>query len=457
MMQIVFRQISAKRNIMVKKDQVTTQGLSRRTFLKGSAAAIAAALASGYGGGKFATQGIFGPRVVRAQSKEVVLALQSFAHDAIKSVLPDFEKASGLTVKLESGPVSGNEMLTKYAPAFASGTSPVDVFSDADDDSPTFIRAGYILPLDDVIPQETWDDFPESMKGHIEAFLSFEGKPYRVPHEFAIGYFFTRKDWLDEKKLKAPTTWQEMIDIGKEVVDPGKGVWATTDGLIKPALLYVFVAYLTAQAGGKVFEFDDGVGQALQFLYDMIHTHKIFPEESLNQDYTAQNNLYFADKVWFMRQWPFFVGVAKGDDQKAWYKPEKLIIDLPPAGPAGSKSWTGGWGWSVPKFAPNLDGAKELIKFLTNKDVALKLARQQGFLFPNRKSLTDALGKEGDVIAAAMGLYAEKNVISPRPFHPKVAEAQTVVDDAASQFLTKQLSLSEALKFGKDQMAKLNE
>ena len=59
--------------------------------------------------------------MARAQSKEVVLAIQQFAHDAIKSVLPDFEKSSGLTVKLEGGPITGNDMLTRYSSAFAAG------------------------------------------------------------------------------------------------------------------------------------------------------------------------------------------------------------------------------------------------------------------------------------------------------------------------------------------------
>src|SRR5262249_34544046 len=246
------------------------------------------------------------PSVARGQGKEVVLAIQEFAHPAVKSVLPDFEKASGLTVKLEGGPVSGNDMLTRYSAAFASGTSPVDVMSDADDSSPTFMRAGWLLPLNDVIPDETWKDFPDSMKPHIDGFLSIEGVRYRIPHEFAVGYFFTRKDWLDAKNLKAPTTWDELVDVGKQFTDSAKGVYGTTDALIKPALMYVYVAYLTAQAGGKVFDFDAQTGEALQFLSDMIYKHKIFPEASLNQDYTAQNELYLSDKIAFMREWPFF-------------------------------------------------------------------------------------------------------------------------------------------------------
>jgi ABC-type glycerol-3-phosphate transport system substrate-binding protein len=439
---------------MSKQGKVSSQGISRRAFLRGTAGSIAAALAASAIPGKLLAQGVYAPRLLQ-DNKTVVFAIQEFAHPAIKSVLPKFESDTGLKVQLESGPVSGNEMLTKYSPAFASGESPVDLFSDADDDSPTFMRAGWVLPLNDVIPQEIWDDFPDSMQAHIKGFLSLDGVPYRIPHEFAVGYFFTRKDWLDEKKLKAPTTWDELVSVGKEVTDAKNGVWATTDGLIKPALLYVYMAYLTAQAGGKIFEFDEATGEAMQFLYDMIYTHKIFPEDALNQDYTAQNNLYMDDKVAFMRQWPFFQGVAQ--DNKDWYKDEKVVIELPPAGKAGPKSWIGGWGYSIPTYAKNLDGAKALLNYLVSKEVAPQLAKQQGFLLTPRKSILEAMKDSGDKLIEAMGRYADADVFAARPFHPKVAEAQTVVDDATSQFLTKQLSLADALKYGQDQIKALGE
>ncbi|MBN8619287.1 MAG: extracellular solute-binding protein [Anaerolineae bacterium] len=436
-----------------KKAFVKQTMLSRRTFLKGSAGAIAAAL-SASAGGKFLSQGMFAPRIARAQSNTVVLAIQEFTHDILRGVLPEFEAATGLTVQLEGGPVSGNDMLTRYASSFASGESPVDVMSDADDSSPTFMRAGWVQPLNDIIPQETWDDFPNSMKDHIDGFLSIDGVRYRIPHEFAVGYFFNRQDWLDEKGLSAPATWEELVNAGKEFSDPANGVWGTTDGLIKPALLYVFIAYLTAQAGGKVFEFDEATGDALQFLHDMIHTHKIFPETALNNDYTAQNELYMADKVAFMRQWPFFQGVAEGNAD--WFAPEKIVISVPPAGPAGSKSWIGGWGFSIPTFAPNPDGAAELIRFLTSKEIAPVLAEQQGFLLTPRASILEVLDQENPLVQA-MSLYAAEDVFAARPFHPRVAEAQTVVDDMASLFLSNQASLSDVLQQGKDLIAALDQ
>ncbi|MBI5959216.1 MAG: extracellular solute-binding protein [Chloroflexi bacterium] len=426
------------------------KGISRRSFLKGTSAVVAGAAL----GGKFATQGMFKPNVVHAQG-EVVMAVQEFAHDAIKAVLPDFESATGLTVKLESGPVSGNDMLTKYAAAFAANNSPVDVVSDADDDGPIFYRAGYMLPLDDVIPEETWADFPSSFDSQIEKFHSFDGVRYRVPHEFAIGYFFTRKDWLDSKSVTSPASWEEMVETGKMFADPANGVWGTTDGLIKPALLYVYVAYLTSQTGGDVFAFDEGTATALQFLHDMIHTHKIFPETALNDDYNKQNELYMADKVAFMRQWPFFQSVAEGNTE--WFADDKMKIELPPAGPAGSKAWWGGWGWSVPKSAPNPDGAKELIKYISSNEVAPLLAKGQSWFIVPRASILAEFEGEDNPIVSAMGWYAEEGVPAARPFHAKVAEAQTIVDDMASLFLTNQASLSDVMKQGQELIKALDE
>ena len=436
-----------------ERQKFVKNGISRRTFLKGTAGSIAAALAAS-APGKLLAEGIYAPNLIQ-QNNTVVFAIQEFVHPIIQSVLPQFESDTGLTVQLEGGPVSGNDMLTRYSPAFASGTSPVDLFSDADDSSPTFMRAGWVMPLTDIIPQETWDDFPPSMQDHIRGFLSIDDVPYRIPHEFAVGYFFSRQDWMEERGLTTPTTWQEMIDVGKEIADPDNGVWATTDGLIKPALLYVYVAYLTAQSGGHIFEFDDGTAEAFQFLHDMIHTHHIFPEEALNQDYTAQNELYMDDRVGFMRQWPFFQGVAEGNEE--WYAPEKVAITLPPAGPAGSKSWIGGWGYSIPTYAPNPDGATALIQYLTSAEVAPELARQQGFLLTPRYSILEALADTDDELIAAMSLYAENDVFAPRAFHPRVAEAQTVVDDMASLFLTNQASLSEVLEQGRELIAALDE
>jgi multiple sugar transport system substrate-binding protein len=390
------------------------------------------------------------PTTVPATNKQVTLAIQAFAHPAVQAVVADWEAKSGYKVVLDSGPTTGQEMLTKYTPAFQSSTSPVDVFSVDDVSGPAFSKAGWLEPLDTIIPAETWADFPTSFLPPVDQdpFHSFEGKRYRVPHEFAVGYTWYRKDWFDEKKLKPPTTWDEVVQVGKQFTS--SPVWGTTEGMKKPGLTFVYMAYLAAQAGSVVFNFDDGVAKAFQFCYDMIYTHKIMEDTVLSNDYTQQNDLYMKDRVAFMRQWPYFWDVARGD--KNWYKEGRADIALPPAGPGGSKSWVGGWGFSLPKFAPNMDAAKDLIAWVTNNPNAPKLAAGQSWFVMPRKSITDVM-KEGLIVF--MKQYADANALVPRPYHPRQSDAETTVDDVAQLYLTKQISLADAMKQGKDRIAAL--
>ena len=182
----------------------------------------------------------------------------------------------------------------------------------------------------------------------------------------------------------------------------------------------------------------------------MIYTHKIMSENVLIQDYTQQNDLYMKDKAAMMRQWPYFWGVSR--DNKDWFKEGKAEIALHPAGPAGIKTWMGGWGFSLPKFSKEMDAAKDLIAFITNNANAPTLANGQSWFVMPRKSIL-AVMKGG--LVPYMGLYTDNNALVPRPYSPRQSDAEVVVDDIAQLFLTKQSSLADALKQGKERMAAL--
>jgi maltose-binding protein MalE len=156
------------------------------------------------------------------------------------------------------------------------------------------------------------------------------------------------------------------------------------------------------------------------------------------------------DRVAMMRQWPYFWGVAR--DNQEWYKEGRADIALHPAGPAGSKTWWGGWGFSLPKFSKNLDAAKDLIAWVTNNKNAPVLAEGQSWFVMPRKSILDVM-KDG--LPVYMQQYTDAGALSPRPYHPKQSDAETSVDDVAQLFLTKQLSLKDALQQGKDRIKAL--
>jgi maltose-binding protein MalE len=107
------------------------------------------------------------------------------------------------------------------------------------------------------------------------------------------------------------------------------------------------------------------------------------------------------------------------------------------------KSWWGGWGFSLPTYAPNMDAAKDLIAWVTNNTNAPTLAQGQSWFVMPRKSILDVM-KDG--LPVYMELYSTNNALVPRPYNPKQSDAEVAVDDVGQLYLTNQMTLAEAME-----------
>ena len=242
-----------------------------------------------------------------------------------------------------------------------------------------------MIGLDDLLPAGFWDDFSPEMVARSKVWSTYQGQTFRIIHNWEMPYWWYRKDWFDAKGVAVPTTWDDVMGMGKVFTDDANGVWATEDGLTKGAFLNVYLAWVTLQAGGNPFDVGEPYKLALQYTYDLMYTGKTLNPASLQKSYDQQNADYIADKVAFMRQWPFFGDAVRSDDNKAWFTTEdKAAVALPPVGPGGKagSTYPAGWGFGIVKTSPNLEEAKELLKFLVDKDTAVK-AMKIGFWFLN--------------------------------------------------------------------------
>jgi multiple sugar transport system substrate-binding protein len=361
-----------------------------------------------------------------------------------------FTEETGIPIKLESAS-SAMEDIAKLTTYFRSGTSPYDVLMASDEMFGGFVRAGWFEPLDDALPQGFWDDFPASMDDMIANWHKYEGKTYRVPHEFAFSLFWYRQDWFNQLGVEPPSSWDEIVEIGTRLKDEYPNRYMFGDALGKDGYLYVYIALMTIQAGGNPFEADEGFRKALKFTHDMIYEHEVFPKSALNKTYDQINQDYMNDRIAILRQWPYFHSATRGND--SWYEEGKAEVMLPPEGPANNKVWVGGHGWSVPKHSENIENAKEFITFITKPEVATRMAELNSFFMVPRKSTMKELGDQE--FAGFLKKYSDAGVFASRPFHPKISEAQTAVEDAAHAYLSNQMSLDEAVDFCKSKLEDL--
>ncbi|MBX7234542.1 MAG: substrate-binding domain-containing protein [Caldilineales bacterium] len=438
--------------------------LSRREFIKlaGLVAAGASLAACGVpAASPPATQApaaaaTMAPAVVKGG--KVRVAVGGWAEQNIKDLLAvtDFTKKTGIEVEIVLRTDTKETELARLASAVQAGDTPYDILDFEDELATTLSKAGYMLPVNDLISQEVWADLSPSMKAYTDVWSTYNGEVIRMIHNWEMPYWWYRKDWFDAKGVAVPTTWDEVKKMGAAFTDEAAGKWASVDGLIKGAFLNVYLAWVTLQAGGNPFDVGPEYQQALEYIYDLMYTSKALNPASLQKDYNQQNADYIADKVAFMRQWPFFGDVARSDDNKAWFSDDKVAIALPPVGPGGKggSTYAAGWGWGIVKNSPNLEPAKELFKFLISNETSAE-AVKVGFWFLSARKSVLAAAPADSWLVQALNTYTNANVIGVRPFHPQFVEALTILEDTAAAYLTKQISLEASMKQAKDQLATL--
>ncbi len=391
---------------------------------------------------------------VKAQTK-ITIGVGNWAVDSMNEVITKlgFTDKTGIEVEVATRPGTPNEFITQMAGAIQAGNSPYDVIDFEDEIASTFSRAGWLLGLDDLLAPDFWDDFPPAMIDMANLWDKFNGETFRIHHNYEACYWFYRKDLFDAKGVAVPKTWEDVAALGPVFTDEGAGVWASGDGLAKGAFLNVYVAWITRQAGGDPFQADDKYKEGLQYIYDLMHGDKTLNPASLQKDYDAINQDYTSDRIVFMRQWPFFYDVARA--AKDWYADGKAEIALPPVGPGGAptSTYAAGWGFGIPKTAPNVDAAKELVKFLVDKANVGEMAKINTWYLSPRASVLEVAADTG--IAPYLKMYSDAGVIGTRPFHEKFVEAVAAVEDAASSYLSDQISLDDAVEQTKTRLAAL--
>jgi ABC-type glycerol-3-phosphate transport system substrate-binding protein len=309
-----------------------------------------------------------------------------------------------------------------------------------------------LLPLDELIAQDVWDDFTPPLLEMTKVWDQYKGETFRVHHNFEACYWWYRKDWFEEKQIPVPTTWQEVSALGKVFTDKETGVWASAEGMIKRAYLNVYIAWITRQAGGNPYDVDDSLRVALEYIDDLIHKYSVLNAACLQKNYDQQNSDYIADRVAFMRQWPFFYDVTR--QHESWYSEEKVACGFPPVGPGGksNSTYAAGWGFGIPKTAENVQPSKELIRFLIATENAEKMVEFSTWFLNARRSILASAGDKG--LAKYLRMYTDAGIIATRPFHPSYTEVLAVLEDSVSAFLTNKIGLEECLKRSREGIAR---
>jgi multiple sugar transport system substrate-binding protein len=442
-----------------------TKRLSRRSFLRalGAAggAAIAGSVLAACGGSTptapAATTAPAGeaPAATAAPAAagggQTVSLLWSDTDSSRQPLLDDFTAATG--IKVNSTRVQYNELLNKINTA-TQGGGDLDVIEMDTIWTAQFASAGWI---DDLTPQIT-DAIKKDVPDSALSAVTYKGKLYGMPwFNSAKHLFYNSKLLKDAGFDNPPATLDEFTAQAKATTKPGQWgsvwSWKQSEALICDWVALMFTkkgAQLLDQDGKAVFNTMGGT-EALQWMVDLLYTHKAADPASLEYIEDDVKKSFFTGTVALTYNWEG--SLPDGNDPaKSKAAPNVKIGLLPGSTDVKSSSINGSEGWAILKNAKNKEAAWKLLEYLVSPAWQKKAAVIHGD-YPVLSSLYSDpdLAKQVQDFA----IYGEQfKYLAVRPQVPNYTQASDIIQKHLHEALLGKVPPKDAMDAAADEVNK---
>jgi ABC-type glycerol-3-phosphate transport system substrate-binding protein len=229
-----------------------------------------------------------------------------------------------------------------------------------------FAKAGYLVPLDDMIDEIGRDDYvPESL-------VPVDGVQYDIP--YTVGNFsvlWERDDLLKAKGLETAANWEELASNAKALAGDGSYGFVFPAG--KNRMTSIFMSLMMWNAGGTYFDKDykitfnnPGTVKALTFLKEMA---QYSPAGIGSYSYSDMINAYLTGKVAQDIYAPRLAANAAANTPDLFKNTSAHTIPAGPSGVAVKFVNANSFALASEKVgAKNIDAARKFLKFLTTGD-----------------------------------------------------------------------------------------
>lgn len=288
----------------------------------------------------------------------------------LREILDLYEKDSGNKVSIVVMPTSGTDQFGQYRLWLAAGNSDIDVYQTDVIWAPQL--ASQLVDLTAATKDVVAGHFPSIIQSQ-----TVNGKLVALPIFTDAPALYYRKDLLDKYGAKVPTSWKELADTARLIMDKeraagNRDIWGFVfqgnayEGLTCDALEWVM-----SNGGGQIIERDGTISinnpkaaAALDLAKGWIGT--ISPPGVLAYQEEESRGVWQTGNAVFMRNWPY--AYALGNSEGSPIKGKFDVAPLPAGTGEGARpvATLGGWNLAVSKYSRHPDAAIELVKFIAS-------------------------------------------------------------------------------------------
>ncbi|GIJ79829.1 multiple sugar transport system substrate-binding protein [Micromonospora phaseoli] len=353
--------------------------------------------------------------------------------EILQPELDKFEQQTGIKVNVEVVPWS--DLLNRLLAAATTGQGP-DVVNIGNTWSASLQATGALVEFDDATLAKVGgkDRF-------VPAALAAAGAPDKPPaavplYSLAYALYYNKQSFADAGITAAPTTWEELAEVGKKLT--GDGRWGLAVEGANPSENAHHAFTFGQQYGGDWFDaagkpsFDTPQNVAAVKRYiDLMAVDKVVNPS--NAEYAQNQSVSdFANGKAAMLLWQAAGANLKsqGMAPEAYGVAPVPFLATPPAGGKQVNSMVAGINIAVFKHTGNLDGALEFVKFMTSDTEQVTLNKTYGSLPAVGTVAADPAfaAEEQKVLAQALATSA-----APLPQVPEESTFETLVGTAIKE------------------------
>ena len=318
---------------------------------------------------------------VKAADMSIVSGDTGNGLKVLREILDQFEKNTGHKVTIVPMPPSTTDQFGQYKLWLAAGNSDIDVYQTDVIWAPQL--ANQLVDLTEATKDVVGAHFPSIVESQ-----TVDGKLVALPIFTDAPALYYRKDLLDKYGAKVPTTWAELAETAKLVMDKEReagnpDMWGFVfQGNAYEGLTCDALEWVKSNGGGQIIEPDGTISinnpqaaAAIEMAKGWMGT--IAPPGVLAYQEEEARGVWQTGNAVFMRNWPYAYSLGNGDDSAI--KGKFDVTTLPAGSGEGARSAAtlGGWNLAVSKYSENPEAAIEMVKWIASPEMQ-KSARPQG-------------------------------------------------------------------------------
>ncbi|OXM85336.1 ABC transporter substrate-binding protein [Paenibacillus rigui] len=308
-----------------------------------------------------------------AANGAITLKMWSTEKDGLKSYMDAFQVANP-NIKVEVEFMGDyDEMAKKVQAGIVSNSLPHLVQLGQRHAIPQIADSGKLLPIESFMSKGEIDNI---LPGFWQRY-TYKDKKWVIPFQSSTPVMYYNKTMFDKQGLKAPDTWDELIETGKKL--SGNGIWGLNLNNDSP---WYFQA-MVWNRGGRMIKQDGApnvnskeVVETLKSFQDAVHTSKIMPP---NQIKTSGEDFMAGKLAMLFRSGSSLSALKKQVGDKF----EIGVAYLPKV----KERWvpTGGNGLGIfQSDKAHEEAAWKLVSFLTSADITAKNSMSTGYIPVNK-------------------------------------------------------------------------